>query len=124
MSLTSCTNPPVTCGSTWSQPALWCQHPDGFCHTGNARQDTELSLAAEEVSAGLLAVKAEAAPRWPPASLDSSHALRFRQLREEQGENRPADKPPVFHQALRVPTSGIYSPVTRRMTQEEPWHSV
>jgi len=38
----------------------------------------------------------QAAPRWPPASLDSSYAQRNRQLREEQGENRPASKPPVF----------------------------
>jgi hypothetical protein len=38
--LPSCTNPPVDCSSTRSQPTLRCQHPDEFCHTGNAKQDT------------------------------------------------------------------------------------
>src|SRR4051794_41676178 len=62
-----------------------------------------LSLAAEAVSSELRTGQGHAAARWPPASLDSSCALRDRQLarnREESGQDLNV---PVPSQSVRPP---------------------
>jgi hypothetical protein len=73
-------------------------NPYGAVYNVSPRPDKNptLSLAAGKVSAGLPRRQGQAAPRWPPASLDSSCAQRNRQLREEQGENRPTPKETGF----------------------------
>ena len=122
--LASCTNPPVACASAWSQPRPGHRRLTGFVTPVTTTGTHTLSLAAGEVSAGLPRRQGQAASRWPPASLDSSRALRNRQLREEQGENWPAQKGSVFKPALRFSRSTINFRVIPAVTQEELWHSV
>src|SRR5947209_8758188 len=84
--------------------------------TAPARYTSGLSLAAGAVSAGRTRRQGQAAPRWPPASPDSSSAPRMRQLREEQGENRPTINHRISEPALRLSKSTLYSQVIRTDT--------
>src|SRR3954447_17774263 len=66
----------------------------------------------------------QAAPRWPPASLDSSYALRDRQLREEQGENRPAPKEIDFLTKLALFKINCILPgYPNGYRRRKPWHA-
>src|SRR3954453_17025223 len=52
-----------------------------------------------------------AAPRWPPASLDSSYAPRSAAVSEEQPKTGHQTKPPLNLHILASPVTGLYSPV-------------
>src|SRR4051794_35033754 len=92
MTLASCTNPP-TAETSRDLRTQTCANPtDGFRHTGTG-QPRQTGCPSLPVSVRRAPRRqGQAAPRWPPASLDSSYAQRNRQLREEQGENRTTMK--------------------------------
>src|SRR3954454_6675348 len=85
---------------------------------------TKLSLDAREVPAGLSRYQGQAAPRWPPASPDSSYAQRNRQLCEEQGENRPAPKETGFQASLALFKINCILPgYPNGYRRRKPWHA-
>jgi uncharacterized membrane protein len=90
-----------------------------LCHTSNANRTYELSLAAGEVSVGLLAVKAKPLRGGlrPALTAPTPYGIgSYARDREKTGQHL---KKPVFKPALRFSRSTVYSRVIRTDTAGE-----